>query len=46
MKSCLLLSFFYFSQMSILVIEVGFNSLLLVDAVVTSSESVHYSNSK
>ena len=32
--------------MSILVIEVGFNQLLFVDAVVTSSESLHNSNNK
>ena len=37
---------FYFNGMSILVIKVGFNEMLFVDAVVTSSESVHYSNCK
>ena len=32
--------------MSILIIEAGFNYLLLVDAIATSSESIHYSNCK
>ena len=47
MKFWFLLSFLiYFYGMSILVIEAGFNELLLVDAVVTSSKSVQYSNCK
>ena len=40
-----LLAFSFLYRMNILTIEVGFNELF-VDAVVTSGESVHYSNCK
>ena len=47
MKSCFLLSFsFDFYRKGILVFVVDFTLLLLVDAVVTSSKRIHYSNCK